>query len=1255
MQCLITIRVIVVDMSISSNKKSRESLPDDRNLHSFRVPHQTSGTTSNTNTNTNTNVSSSRDLSPKRLDSPVESTETIQMNSIAASLKPSKSTPSSPKLKASVNSVNFKDRYWNTLYDNIDRSLDEFYTLCDEQRDVSRILHIQSYLQRYVAEFHKLSEKLELEKTYDHRNPIPVSWDVSFRSRRIASVDVSESKDSSDERGSQSENLKKAVLCAEAKPFIPSALVLDASKYSKQPPVLDLKKVSKSKKTIVVTNNFRKSQRNTEDPQLNDVEHEVALAYEQVWKEAEAWIDEEAAKEDREWSFMNSNNNTPRSISPPIIHEALHLDLSDSPRLDRKTGSNKKDHIVSRQSLSNVPISPQSSSSDRMTNSSLFTPFSTSSRLSLHEKLSSPNRKRISSPSDIKRKQDARLRIAESNRKVIVNNRKEKARKVSTRVQLVLSKEQERLLLEQTALENKLKDAEARHDEYIKQVRHKASNENAKVSEVNFINTLNAEEVQFQLQKKLEDVESRILQASQRRQAYLEDITTQRKKRNTKKSLQMSALRLQLESQKDERWKKLQLRLQNVQQRREERMLELQRRSSNCTSEQSNNTEVNIPVVDENILASKENMKDNSLKIKSKAKKQSKKSNHEDIDAIIASLRQETLIGLHTKLKQLLLKQFPTNQQITIDIQSLQTAFSLMSTNLKKRPVSNSRQKLIETFESPVLFQENCSNEDELALRQSLVSLVKLDDGDFRLHDLWSHVQESFFVSSDDKLIVQNQILLIQVLLSPSFGLLRSSESLVCVLSHPNRHKLLKHLLQMVVQFASEGLVVVSEEGFGLFAADLILVFLTQTIELLSVANVDLDEFLSEKQTLRVKSWQMWRLNIFEVLTLSMELLQAFMSETLQWYILTSGIVSKIVEVLRRLSTLLAKKDLFVLSLLANFTQDTATWLQLQSLVLSLLRCIGNSTLSSNERRPQRKLASILRSNEVMSTIASSCLSLIIDFVSWSTIKEEKTLQRELTDKSNGKSQFTWDVVRDVMFQVDTNTHPDSPSGFYMEHIMQAISNFFLTIVDVSQQVDDQLLHSLSTTHLSCLLISLGWFLRLNIHHMNQLSKSKSTTSPTTLSSCERNIASVLDIIYLCVNSTNTSIHSLVSSPYALICDHLLEFPLPSSLQLTSSLLGDLCSLPERYFNDDRYKHDLFPVLILMTLHCEQGMKSLKKLLSLSLISTYLAKLQRDKQEGDVISKKYLKRVNTKLPSDMWPIALEIFTNTGIDTGTTTN
>ena len=246
------------------------------------------------------------------------------------------------------------------------------------------------------------------------------------------------------------------------------------------------------------------------------------------------------------------------SLTYPLTHLFTH---SLSVLISRATSS-----ITKSSNFSPDAVSSQQSSASKDTRS-------------LHDKLSSPDRRRSCSPTEAKRRQEAKQLLAEVNRDRVVNEKKQKAMVSWNRAKLIGEKEAQRLVQAEQALEDRLRVADKRHDEYIKFIKGKAGNENAKVSEVAFINSINSEGVAEQLQHKLEEVEARILAAAQRRQEKIQAITIQRKRKEKQKTEQMSELRLHLEQIKMERWQKLQSRLNSVNQRRLARLAEMKRRS----------------------------------------------------------------------------------------------------------------------------------------------------------------------------------------------------------------------------------------------------------------------------------------------------------------------------------------------------------------------------------------------------------------------------------------------------------------------------------------------------------------------------------------------------------------------------------------------------------------------------------------------------------------------------------------------------
>lgn len=373
-----------------------------------------------------------------------------------------------------------------------------------------------------------------------------------------------------------------------------------------------------------------------------EAEAEVVLASEQIWAEAEAWIEAEAAVEEAAWEVLgfddnkNNNNNSNDtnqsapidSIVRPISKDFIYREEiqdekenNDSISIDNSNyNSNynsdnendndivKTDNVNENDDETNSKADKQNTSSSYRYKSPIFlnqnnsygTPDYTDDNVSkspsqqnlnltptsrsLHDKLSSPCRRRSLTPVEAKLKAEARQLAAEAHRGGIVQERIEKAKLTWSRIKMRGEKEAQRLAQLEHALEEKLKEAEKRHEEYIKNIKGKAGNENAKVSEVMFINSLNSDMVAEHLQQKFEEVEARVLAAAQRRQERLDAISNQKMRRNSRKTVQMSELRLRLEQIKMERWSNLQKRLDAVNQRRLSRLAEMKRRSDEESS-----------------------------------------------------------------------------------------------------------------------------------------------------------------------------------------------------------------------------------------------------------------------------------------------------------------------------------------------------------------------------------------------------------------------------------------------------------------------------------------------------------------------------------------------------------------------------------------------------------------------------------------------------------------------------------------------
>lgn len=200
---------------------------------------------------------------------------------------------------------------------------------------------------------------------------------------------------------------------------------------------------------------------------------------------------------------------------------------------------------------------------------------------SLHEKLSSPDRKKTLSPENARIRQEQKQLQAEINRDRNVQEKKQKAHDLgSGRVRNSEEKYLKKQMQANQSMELRMQEAGMRRDEYIKSIRDKATNENAKVSEVAFINSMNGEELQYILQQKLQDAEKRINAVTDRRKANLEKIVGKHRSKHNKIKAQLKLMKANHEERLLERWSEMQNRIGDVNQRRELRLAMIQKRTA---------------------------------------------------------------------------------------------------------------------------------------------------------------------------------------------------------------------------------------------------------------------------------------------------------------------------------------------------------------------------------------------------------------------------------------------------------------------------------------------------------------------------------------------------------------------------------------------------------------------------------------------------------------------------------------------------
>ena len=554
----------------SANKKnptmsaSVESPMDKKNVFSFFIPNESPTTTSAQERKKP--ATRTKTLSAEKKETKVRHTPSM----ISTNVSPTAST-------ATTSSQN---KVWKVLFSNLNRAIDELYEMCEEEEDIQICSDSMNIFEGSSRDFRKLIERIESQKRFSVGTNKSVSWEV--RTKRVAvesklnagalpfsptinklkldyiQKQEQHSKPVSSGIQSVSSNSNNSSVVTGGhieKQSSKNAVVGMQQKLNPTQESLNRFSIPPTGASMVKTNSSNTVNKYV-PPETDDEANEVELEQESVWANAEALVEAELQAEELAWDALiaadsgsptNSSLAFPATPTSPARRISIDTDVvSTGSPPSSATSSEKK--------------SPQ--------------------RRSLHDKLSSPDRKKKSqlSPEQMMQLQMAKHSAAETNRDQTIAERRMKAGIVSSRVKAVEEMKARKKKNAEKLLENRLEGAERRHEDHLNLIRDKAGNENKKVNEVMFINTLNEAALGEQLQRQLNEVEERIRACRERRQNRLDVISDNNKHKNSKKAQQMSSLRLNLETQRAERWGKLQQRIEAVQSRREARLQEVARR-----------------------------------------------------------------------------------------------------------------------------------------------------------------------------------------------------------------------------------------------------------------------------------------------------------------------------------------------------------------------------------------------------------------------------------------------------------------------------------------------------------------------------------------------------------------------------------------------------------------------------------------------------------------------------------------------------
>lgn len=280
-------------------------------------------------------------------------------------------------------------------------------------------------------------------------------------------------------------------------------------------------------------------------------EDDYAQATEKIWAEAEAWVEAEAAAEEEAWREL-----------------AEHVEEDDEPETDDPCSSPGRPGGWGLRSANSSFSGPLDVEHEE---------WGVLSGAQLHRKLL--DRERMTpSPAEAKRRHEQRQRTAEENRAQLASGLLDKLRAHSDHAKSVRDRQGLKLAQAQEDIRRRLDDADARREAYRRNVVRKANDENSKVDEVIFMNKLTVEDFQITLQMKLDEVEKRINGGRLRRQHYLVGIAARQRTRAREKAMSMSERQLEMSRAAADRWEAVKERLELVHRRRKDRIDEVRRR-----------------------------------------------------------------------------------------------------------------------------------------------------------------------------------------------------------------------------------------------------------------------------------------------------------------------------------------------------------------------------------------------------------------------------------------------------------------------------------------------------------------------------------------------------------------------------------------------------------------------------------------------------------------------------------------------------
>ncbi|XP_050870916.1 uncharacterized protein LOC127073749 isoform X2 [Lathyrus oleraceus] len=449
----------------------------------------------------------------------------------------------------------FRQRLWCFLFENLNRSVDELYLLCELECDLEQMKEAILVLEESASDFKELIARVEeFEKVKkssqvidgvpailksDHRRPHALSWEVRRMTTSPHRADILSSsleafrKIQQERASNNTEYSMSKCLTSESVGNVKIARVSDETNSAKDP-------VTKSRKHIVSSVSItvqsgcdtRKSILASEVnlSKLSPLESCSSFATIKGKRDLGSGADKLLSKKDKAPTVVINEKN---SRSTDNLRRQILLSEKDKDK--RSTAPGKSLNAwKEKRNWEDILSSPFRVSS-RMSHSPSLSRKSAERVRTLHDKLMSPEKKKKTT-SDLKKEAEEKHARAMRIRGELENERIQKLQRTSEKLNRVTEWHAVRHMKLREGMFARHQRSESRHEAFLAQVAKRAGDESSKVNEIRFITSLNDGNKKLILRQKLHESELRraeklqVIKSKQKEDLAREEAVLERRK-----------------------------------------------------------------------------------------------------------------------------------------------------------------------------------------------------------------------------------------------------------------------------------------------------------------------------------------------------------------------------------------------------------------------------------------------------------------------------------------------------------------------------------------------------------------------------------------------------------------------------------------------------------------------------------------------------------------------------------------------------